>query len=117
MAQPRRGGNAPMQDGGLFGDPMNRRDLFDAPERETAQAADEGPAEAAPDRPAAPPPPADFATARDPLRKPGDWQAGTLLAENPDGTTEEVPAGEAVRSLMARYKLAQRLMECLDANP
>lgn len=92
-------------------------------QNETAQAADEGPAEAAPDRPAAPPPPAApalnpaFGTARDPLRKPGDWQAGTLLAENPDGTTEEVPAGEAVRSLMARYKLAQRLMECLDANP
>ncbi len=84
---------------------------------ETAQAADEGPAEAAQDRPAAPPPPADFATARDPLRKPGEWQEGTLLAENPDGTTEAVPAGEAVRSLMARYKLAQRLMECLDANP
>lgn len=56
-----------------------------------------------------------FATSRDPLRKPGDWQEGTLSAENPDGTTEEVEAGEAVRSLMARYRKAQKLMECLNA--
>jgi hypothetical protein len=38
MQQPRRGGNAPMQDDGLFGDPMNRRDLFDEISTAAAQA-------------------------------------------------------------------------------
>ena len=65
--------------------------------------------------PAATPHP-DFATARDPLRKAGDWQDATILAENPDGTTEEVDAKEAVRSLMARYQKALKLMDCLNAG-
>ena len=54
-------------------------------------------------------------TAKDPLRKKGDWQDADLVALNADGTETEVNAKVAVSSLMKRHARAKRLLECVNA--